>query len=77
MVFDPTAMAEPCPVIEQVPLASVQLPSEALLVVSVNVTVPVGVLAELLVSVTVTLNIVEAVLAIVVGLAVTAVEVAS
>jgi hypothetical protein len=77
MVFDPTAIAEPCPVIEQVPADSVQLPSDALFVVSVNVTVPVGVFAELLVSVTVAVNVVDAVFAMVVGFATSAVDVAS
>jgi hypothetical protein len=77
MEFDPIAIALPAAVIEHVPLASVQLPNDALFVVSVNATVPVGVFAPFVVSVTVALSMVDAVDAIVVGFADAAVEVAS
>jgi hypothetical protein len=77
IVFDPVAIPDPCAVIEHVPLARVQLPSGVMLVGTLNVTVPVGVLAELLLSVTVAVKVVVAVFAMLVGFAVTAVDVAS
>jgi hypothetical protein len=53
MVFAPLASEVPGTVMEQVPALSVQLPSDAELVVSVNVTVPVGLSAGTLLSLTV------------------------
>jgi hypothetical protein len=50
MVLEPNAIALPLPVIVHVPAESVQLPNEALLVVSVNVTVPVGTAVQLAVT---------------------------
>src|SRR5580700_5377417 len=78
MVFVvPAVMLLPWPVIEQVPPDSVQLPRDALLVVSVKVTLPVGVVPDDVVSVTVAVSMVVPVAAMEVGLAVTLVEVAS
>jgi hypothetical protein len=59
MVFDPAAIAVPDTVIEHVPAAKVQLPSDALFVVSVNVTVPVGFTAGTVVLLTVAFTVDE------------------
>jgi hypothetical protein len=77
-VFAPDAIADPCAVTLHVPADKVQLPSDALLVVSVNVTVPpVGVTAGAVVFVTVAVSKVEPVGAMLDGFALTLVAVAS
>jgi hypothetical protein len=70
-------MLLPCAVAEQVPADNVQLPSDALFVVSVNVTVPVGLVPLDVTSVTVAANMVLPVARIVFGVAVTLVDVTS
>jgi hypothetical protein len=92
MVLEPNAIALPWAVAEQVPAESVQLPNEALLVVSVKVTVPVGTAVQLTaispwtlpttldpapVQVTVAFSTVEPLEAMLVGVAVTVVDVLS